>query len=342
MHIIKWSDDFALGITEIDEQHRELVGMINALDASSHGDYRPETTRQLLTQLGDYVRDHFALEERLMAGGGCTPELVTRHCGEHTYFRSVLKDLTSDFENGRRSITVPLIEYLVHWLLHHIAVVDRMMANQLNSSAPEFAARIASAMLQDVTDDLTESERHLLAELRRANEELEQLVHERTQVLSDENRKLEADVRAMSSIIEQFSKAVAAPEQRGAPAVRTALILLAHGAPDPDAAATMHRVALAVRALAPEMQIGQAFLDGMAPGLAASVDALLAEDIQRIVVLPVFISPGTQHTQAVSLPLDEIRARYPQIRFDLAAAAGEAENVVAAIAAYALALTGQS
>lgn len=201
MHIIEWSSDFALGIDEIDEQHRELVGMINALDASSHGDYRPETTRRLLSQLGAYVRDHFALEERLMAGGRCTPEFVNRHCGEHAYFRSVLKDLTSDFENGRRSITVPLIEYLVHWLLHHIAVVDRAMAKQLNATEPPVSANQAVAMMQDVTDDLTDSERHLLSELRRANEALEQQVRERTKVLSEANDKLAADVREMSSII---------------------------------------------------------------------------------------------------------------------------------------------
>lgn len=207
MHIIEWTDDFALGIDDIDTQHRELVGMINALDTSSHGDHRPETTRRLLAQLADYVRDHFALEERLMAGGGCTPELVARHCGEHAYFRSVLKDLASDFESGRRSITVPLIEYLVHWLLHHIVVVDRMMAHQLNATGPEFAERIAAAMLQDVTDDLTDSERHLLAELRRANEALEQQVRERTAALSDQNSKLEAELRDISLIVAELRAA---------------------------------------------------------------------------------------------------------------------------------------
>lgn len=208
MHIIEWTDDFALGIDDIDTQHRELVGMINALDASSHGDYRLETTRRLLAQLADYVRDHFALEERLMAGGGCTTELVARHCGEHAYFRSVLKDLASDFESGRRSITVPLIEYLVHWLLHHIVVVDRMMAHQLNATGPEFAERIAAVMLQDVTD----SERHLLAELRRANEALEQQVQERTAALSDQNSKLEAELCDMSLLVAELRTAQKTPQ----------------------------------------------------------------------------------------------------------------------------------
>ncbi|MDP2826105.1 MAG: hemerythrin domain-containing protein [Sulfuritalea sp.] len=91
MNIIEWTNDFALGIDEIDQQHRALIGMINALDASTHGDPGPETMRRLLAQLSDYVRDHFGFEERLMGGGGCSPDLIARHFGEHAYFRSVLK-----------------------------------------------------------------------------------------------------------------------------------------------------------------------------------------------------------------------------------------------------------
>ena len=204
MHIIKWSSDFALGIDEIDEQHKALVGMINALDASTHEEYSPENIRTLLDELNAYVKDHFGFEERLMAGGGCSQDLVTRHFGEHAYFRSVLRDLSADFENGRTSITVSLIEYLVHWLLHHIVVVDRAMAQQLNAADPQLKARVAAALTQDVTDDLTDSERHLLAELRRANDELETQVEERTRELREVNRGLQTELDAARAEIQRL------------------------------------------------------------------------------------------------------------------------------------------
>jgi len=209
MHIIAWSNEFALGIDEIDEQHKALVGMINALDASTHGDFSMDTVRRLLAELNDYVRSHFAFEERLMAGGGCLKELVTRHLGEHAYFRSVLRDLTCDFENGRRNVTVTLIEYLVHWLLHHIVVVDRAMAHQLNAAGPDLDKRVAAALLQDATKDLTDSERHLLAELRRAKDELELQVCERIRVLSEQNTKLAADLQEKSALVDKLSAEIA-------------------------------------------------------------------------------------------------------------------------------------
>ncbi|MCK9382056.1 MAG: bacteriohemerythrin [Sulfuritalea sp.] len=211
MHIIEWTDEFALGIDEIDAQHRTLVDMINALDASTHDEPGPETMRRLLAQLSDYVRDHFGLEERLMAGSSCSPELVTRHFGEHAYFRSVLKDLTAEFENGGRSISTPLIEYLVHWLLHHIAVVDRAMTHQLNAAEPELAARVAAIMMRDASEELTGSERRLLTELRRANEDVERQVQQRTQALSERNSKLEAELAEMSALVERLSRVQAAP-----------------------------------------------------------------------------------------------------------------------------------
>jgi hemerythrin-like metal-binding protein len=210
LHIIQWSNDFALGIGEIDEQHKALVGMINALDASTHEEYSPETMRRMLDELNAYVKDHFGFEERLMAGGGCSPELVTRHCGEHAYFRSVLRDLTADFDSGRTSITVPLIEYLVHWLLHHIVVVDRAMAHQLNAAEPELAARVAAALLQDVTDDLTDSERHLLSELRRANDELGKQVAERTRELRNDRVRLEQELAQARAEIQDLKARLAA------------------------------------------------------------------------------------------------------------------------------------
>jgi len=119
---------------------------------------------------------------------------------------------------------------------------------------------------------------------------------------------------------------------------RTAFILFAHGARDPEWANPMRRVCAAIRARAPGLRVELAFLEFMAPALAECAEALLAEDFQRIVVLPMFIAQGGHLKSDVPLLLATLQARHPHARFELAGAIGEAESVVQAMAAHVLAL----
>ena len=118
--------------------------------------------------------------------------------------------------------------------------------------------------------------------------------------------------------------------------LRTALILFAHGARDPEWAATMRRVCTAVRAQAPDLRIEPAFLEFMTPELRDCAEALLAEGFERIVVVPLFIAQGGHLRHDVPRLLDELRERNPLARFELRAAIGEAERVVQAMAGQVL------
>jgi len=117
---------------------------------------------------------------------------------------------------------------------------------------------------------------------------------------------------------------------------RTALILFAHGARDPEWAAPMRRVCAAVRARAPDLRVEPAFLEFMIPDLRDCAEALLAEGFERIVVVPLFIAQGGHLRHDVPRLLDELRQRNPLARFELRAAIGEAENVVQAMASHVL------
>lgn len=119
---------------------------------------------------------------------------------------------------------------------------------------------------------------------------------------------------------------------------KTALILFAHGARDPDWADPMRRVCASLREQAPDRRIELAFLEFMKPELRECAESLVSERFERIVVLPMFIARGGHLKRDVPLLLDELRQRHRQTRFELAATIGEAETVVQAMAAHALAL----
>src|SRR5664279_1968723 len=96
---------------------------------------------------------------------------------------------------------------------------------------------------------------------------------------------------------------------------KTALILFAHGARDPDWAAPIHRVKAAVHARYPGMRVELAFLEIMRPNLQDCIASLLSEGFERLIVLPMFIAQGGHFKKDLPLILDEMRQGHPQVIF---------------------------
>ena len=119
---------------------------------------------------------------------------------------------------------------------------------------------------------------------------------------------------------------------------KTALILFAHGAREPEWAKPILRVRATVQGKAPGLRVETAFLEFMTPNLRGRAEALVREGFERIVVLPMFIAQGGHLKREVPLLIEELRRLYPLTYFELAGAVGEADSVVQAMAAHVLAL----
>lgn len=120
---------------------------------------------------------------------------------------------------------------------------------------------------------------------------------------------------------------------------KTALILFAHGARDPEWANPMRRVRAAVLDRSPSLRVELAFLEFMAPSLGDCARTLVQEGYAAITVVPMFIAQGGHLKNDVPVLMDELRNAYPDVRFVLSPPVGEAEPMVQAMASYALALT---
>ena len=116
-----------------------------------------------------------------------------------------------------------------------------------------------------------------------------------------------------------------------------AVVLFGHGARDPEWARPMQRIreVLLQGDAAPRVEL--AFLEFMTPTLPQAIATLAAEGIRRIAVVPVFLAQGGHLKRDLPVLSDEARRRHPGCEIVLAQAAGEAEGVIDAMAAYALA-----
>ena len=122
---------------------------------------------------------------------------------------------------------------------------------------------------------------------------------------------------------------------------KTAIVLFAHGARDPEWASPLRRVMAAARAHSPLLRIEAAFLEFMAPTLRDCAETLVHEGFERIVVVPMFMAQGGHLKRDVPLLLDELRALHPHIRLELPCPVGEAESIVQAMAQHVIALAAE-
>ncbi len=202
MNSFQWDEHYVTGIDEVDEQHMELVTIINRLGdliANPEQFDRNGLTR-LVDELADYARFHFAAEEGLMKKSGIAPRHLASQEREHHAFidevsRMVSEEMTVHSSNR-------LLKFLIHWLAYHILGSDQSMARQLlligQGHSPEAAfaedARLGTratepllAALNGLFSQVSERNR----ELHALNESLEAKVEERTRELAIANKHLE-------------------------------------------------------------------------------------------------------------------------------------------------------
>lgn len=130
---IEWNEELATGNGDIDSQHRELFARFDNLLTACNQRKGKEEVINLLQFLGDYVKSHFALEERLQV------EHNYPHYGEHksqhdTFIRE-LHDLETQL--SQEGASLPLViqtnQTMVNWLISHINGTDRQMAAYLRT-----------------------------------------------------------------------------------------------------------------------------------------------------------------------------------------------------------------
>lgn len=125
MNLIDWCDDLSVDIEEIDEQHKELIRMINRLHRSTTaGDWSRQIVTMTDTLLGliDYIQFHFATEEKYMIEYEY-PEYET-HNQEHSKFVTEVTSFSDAFKDGTSGLAEEMLSFLKEWYIRHITLTD--------------------------------------------------------------------------------------------------------------------------------------------------------------------------------------------------------------------------
>ncbi len=123
MPLIDWTDKMSVGVEEIDEQHKKLVGIINHLHDSLKTNSYKEELKIIFMELIDYTKYHFEAEEKIMAEAGY--EDLESHKKQHQKFVNKLLRMKDRCYMGKEEISVELSSFLSSWMLGHILRSDK-------------------------------------------------------------------------------------------------------------------------------------------------------------------------------------------------------------------------
>ncbi len=198
-----WTDQFMTGLSEVDRQHKHLVGIINRFGASlSDNEVVLADIAAVCAELFDYVTYHFQEEEALMSQVEVDRRHVGVHVEEHRVFLAEATSIFAGVSADNAEAARQLLRFLLPWLAFHILHADQNMSRQIVSirsgSTPGKAYVEGEHSVDSATEPLVGALSgmfHLVSDqnekLDQANRSLEAKVAARTKELSEANRRLE-------------------------------------------------------------------------------------------------------------------------------------------------------
>lgn len=137
MELFSWEERFAIGIPQIDDHHRHLVGLLNkAYDDFLHHAPQAELDA-LFNDLIDYATYHFAAEEHRMETSRYPG--MAAHKRQHGEFIRRVVEMHKDLQK-QQLYFLEALGFLKEWLTDHILRTDIELGRYLTAAACKTAA----------------------------------------------------------------------------------------------------------------------------------------------------------------------------------------------------------
>lgn len=123
MSLLKWKQEYELGLEIIDQQHKQLFSIINELIIATEYT-RPNTELlSIVDRLESYAKSHFSTEEELFNQFGFSGR--SEHEAEHATFIDNVKYIRKQCRIIDAPMAPKMRDFLLSWLSHHILTKDK-------------------------------------------------------------------------------------------------------------------------------------------------------------------------------------------------------------------------
>ena len=125
--MIKWQDDFKIHVEHIDEQHKHLFEIADAIHEllilPAYID-RYDEIIHLINELKDYTKFHFAEEEKLMMELGYN-KLFSHKVMHHDFIEKMENIDIYAIDENQTEWLLELLDYITNWITEHIIKTDK-------------------------------------------------------------------------------------------------------------------------------------------------------------------------------------------------------------------------
>lgn len=126
--MIKWKDEYSVGVEKIDEQHKRLFEIANeAYEILNNEFYTDKYDKivEILKELEDYTVFHFNDEEEYMKQIGYKKFFT--HKIEHEEFVQKIKNVDlGKVDCDQDKYLLDIMNFIVNWLVNHILEKDKL------------------------------------------------------------------------------------------------------------------------------------------------------------------------------------------------------------------------
>ena len=134
----KWLPEYSVKIKAIDDQHRELINILNRLFVAVSKREGDKAIAEILDALMCYTQTHFELEERLMRQAKYKD--LDAHIHEHQKLIEQVDRLSRKYLVEEKPIHFEMLNFLKTWLKEHICGVDMKYSTALQQAGFSVAA----------------------------------------------------------------------------------------------------------------------------------------------------------------------------------------------------------
>jgi hemerythrin len=132
MEKIVWSNEYCLGISEIDTQHKMIIENINFLIENHDRIDSATLNQEIIKKLDNYAEEHFATEEKYLRKSNY-PNLEN-HIKIHDAFKINTVQSALKVMKGNEDVPEETLQFLKKWWTNHILKEDMEFKNFLLNS----------------------------------------------------------------------------------------------------------------------------------------------------------------------------------------------------------------